>query len=212
MTIPTREEMYRALEERHGAENQKKLSEASVAVCGLGGLGSNIAIALARAGVGHLHIIDFDSVDISNLNRQQYYPDQLGVPKAEALCDTLHKIAPYCDIKAECVKLTEENIPVLLSGDDIVCEAFDRADQKAMLVNCVLENMPEKYLVSGTGMAGFGPSNSITTKRVAKRFYLCGDGVSDVADGIGLVSSRVLVCAAHEANAIIRIIIGEFDV
>lgn len=212
MMIPTREEMYRALEERHGAELQKRLSDARVAVCGLGGLGSNIAIALARAGVGHIHIIDFDCVDISNLNRQQYFPEQLGMPKTEALGDTLRHIAPYCDISADCVKLTEKNIPALLNNADIICEAFDRADQKAMLVNSVLENMPEKYLVAASGMAGIGPSNLITTKRISKRFYLCGDGVSDVSDGMGLVASRVLICAAHQANAIIRIIAGKLDI
>ena len=212
MKFPTREEMYRALEERHGAELQKKLSEASVAVCGLGGLGSNIAIALARAGIGTLHILDFDKVDISNLNRQQYFPEQLGMYKTDALSDTLRRIAPYCNIRKDCVKLTEENIPVLLSSDNIICEAFDKADQKAMLVNCVLESMPEKYLVAGSGMAGIGPSNTITTRRMMKRFYLCGDGSSDVDDGMGLVVSRVLICAAHQANAVIRIIAGEYDV
>ncbi|WP_303837126.1 sulfur carrier protein ThiS adenylyltransferase ThiF [Ruminococcus flavefaciens] len=210
--IPTREEMYAALEDRHGAELQKKLSTASVAVCGLGGLGSNIAIALARAGVGKLHIIDFDRVDISNLNRQQYFPEQLGQLKSDALYDTLKRIAPYCDIRSECVKLDAENIPQLLADDDIIVEAFDKADRKAMLVNCVLENMPQKYLVSGSGMAGIAPSNTITTKRITKRFYLCGDGVSDVADGMGLVASRVLICAGHQAHAVIRIIAGEYDI
>ena len=208
MPIPTREEMYRALEERHGAEIQKKLSEASVAVCGLGGLGSNIAVALARAGVGRLYLYDFDKVDISNLNRQQYFPEQLGMPKNEALADTLKRIAPYCDIVSHQVKLSEGNIPQLLGDADIICEAFDKAEQKAMLVNFVLENMPEKYLVAGSGMAGFAPSNMIQTKRVTKRFYLCGDEVSDVDDGVGLVASRVLICAGHQAHAVIRIIVN----
>ena len=207
----TREELYRALEERHGAQLQKKLAAASVAVCGLGGLGSNIAIALARAGVGHIHIIDFDRVDVSNLNRQQYFPEQLGQFKTEALGDTLRRIALCSEITADCVKLNEENIPVLLKDADIICEAFDRADQKAMLVNCVLEQFPEKYLVSGSGMAGIHPANTITTRRITKHFYLCGDGVSDAADGLGLVSARVMVCAAHEATAIIRIIAGEYE-
>jgi len=210
--IPTKEEMYAALEERHGAELQRKLSEASVAVCGLGGLGSNIAIALARAGVGKLHIMDFDRVDISNLNRQQYFPEQLGQYKADALYDTLKRIAPYCEIVKEQVKLDESNIPKLLADDDIIVEAFDKADQKAMLVNCVLEELPEKYLVSGSGMAGIASSNMITTKKITKRFYICGDGVSDVADGMGLVASRVLVCAGHQAHAVIRIIAGEYDI
>ncbi len=210
--IPSKEEMYAALEERHGRELQKRLSEASVAVCGLGGLGSNIAVALARAGIGRLHLIDFDKVDISNLNRQQYFAEQIGLPKTEALADTLGHIAPYCDIRTECVKLTVDNIPRLLCNEDIIVEAFDKADQKAMLVNCVLESFPQKYLVSGSGMAGIAPANMITTKRVTKRFYLCGDGVSDVESGMGLVSSRVLICAAHQAHAVMRIIAEEFEV
>lgn len=211
MAEVTREDMYRALEERHGKELQKKLSEAHVAVCGLGGLGSNIALALARAGAGHIHIIDFDSVDISNLNRQQYFPRQLGMPKTEALGETLCSIALCSEITADCIKLTEDNIPGLLKDDMVICEAFDRADQKAMLVNTVLEKLPEKYLVSGSGMAGIAPSNLITTRRVTERFYLCGDGVSDSESGLGLVSARVMICAAHQANAVIRIIAGEFD-
>ena len=211
MSIPTREEMYRALEERHGRELQRKFAEASVAVCGLGGLGSNIAISLARAGVGHLHLIDFDRVDISNLNRQQYFADQIGSFKTEALTANLKMIAPYCDVTADCVRLDEDNMPELLKNEGIICEAFDKADQKAMLVNCVLENMPEKYLVAASGMAGIAPANLITTKRIAKRFYLCGDGVSDVEDGMGLVAARVMICAAHQAHTVIRIIAEEFD-
>lgn len=212
MDIPSKDEIYSALVERHGTELQDRLSKASVAVCGLGGLGSNIAAALARAGVGRLHIIDFDTVDISNLNRQMYFMDQLGIPKTEALYDTLMRIAPYCDIRKDCIRLTEDNISDLLADEDIIVEAFDKADQKAMLVNCVLEKMPDKYLVSGSGMAGLAPSNMIRTKRMTDRFYLCGDGVSDIADGMGLVSSRVLVCAAHQAHAVIRIIAEEFDI
>ena len=108
MDIPSKEEIYSALVERHGAELQEKLENASVAVCGLGGLGSNIAVALTRAGVGRLHIIDFDTVDISNLNRQQYFSDQLGMYKADALYDSLKRIAPYCDIMKDCIRITED--------------------------------------------------------------------------------------------------------
>ena len=212
MTMPTREEMYRALEERHGQELQRRLSAASVVVCGIGGLGSNIAIHLARAGVGRLRIIDFDRVDISNLNRQQYFPEQLGMYKSDALYDTLSRIAPYCDISRNCVKLTEENIPELLNGEDIICEAFDKADQKEMLVNTVLEKLPDKFLVSGSGMAGLSSANNIVTRKVTRHFYVCGDEVSDVADGLGLISARVAVCAAHMAHMAIRIIAQEYDV
>lgn len=206
VNIPTKEEMYRALEERHGSDFQKKISKASAAVCGLGGLGSNIAISLARAGIGRLHIIDFDKVDISNLNRQQYFADQLGEFKTKALADTLSRIAPYCEIIPHCVKLMEENIPDLLKNDDVICEAFDSAEQKAMLVNCILEKLPEKYLISGSGMAGIGSANLIKTRKITNHFFVCGDESSDVDEAGSLVSARVMVCAAHEALMAIKII------
>ncbi len=210
--IPSETEMYNALIERHGEALQKKISSARVAVCGIGGLGSNISISLARAGVGKIHILDFDRVDISNLNRQQYFPEQLGMYKTDALKETLSRIAPYCEITADCVKLNENNIPELLEDDDIICEAFDNAEEKAVLVNCVLEKFPDKYLVSGSGMAGLSSANTIKTRRVMKNFYICGDGESDVSDGTGLFSSRVMVCAGHQANMILRIIAGKLNV
>ena len=201
--VPSREVMREALNIRHGEELQNKISAARVAVCGLGGLGSNIAIALARAGVGHLHLIDFDRVDLTNLNRQQYAVGQLGQYKTDALRETLSLISPYCDVTCDTIKVTEENLPDLLKTEDYICEAFDRAEAKAMLVSGVLEHFPEKYLVAGSGLAGLGSANTIQTRRVSQRFYLCGDGTSDSSVGLGLVASRVLVCAAHEANMIL---------
>lgn len=209
--IPSREVMREALNIRHGEDLQNKISAARVAVCGLGGLGSNIAIALARAGVGHLHLIDFDRVDLTNLNRQQYAVGQLGQYKTDALRETLSLVSPYCDVTCDTVRVTEENLPDLLRNEDYICEAFDRAEAKAMLVSGVLEHFPEKYLVAGSGLAGLGSANTIQTRRVSKRFYLCGDGTSDSSVGLGLVASRVLVCAAHEANMILRLIAGETE-
>lgn len=207
--IPSREVMREALNIRHGEDLQNKISAARVAVCGLGGLGSNIAIALARAGVGHLHLIDFDRVDLTNLNRQQYAVGQLGQYKTDALRETLSLVSPYCNVTCDTIKVTEENLPDLLRNEDYICEAFDRAEAKAMLVSGVLEHFPEKYLVAASGLAGLGSANTIQTRRVSKRFYLCGDGTSDSSVGLGLVASRVLVCAAHEANMILRLIAGE---
>ena len=207
--IPSREVMREALNIRHGEELQNKISAARVAVCGLGGLGSNIAIALARAGVGHLHLIDFDRVDLTNLNRQQYAVGQLGQYKTDALRETLSLVSPYCDVTCDTVRVTEENLPDLLRNEGYICEAFDRAEAKAMLVSGVLEHFPEKYLVAASGLAGLGSANTIQTRRVSQRFYLCGDGTSDSSVGLGLVASRVLVCAAHEANMILRLIAGE---
>lgn len=209
--IPSREVMREALNIRHGEDLQNKISAARVAVCGLGGLGSNIAIALARAGVGHLHLIDFDRVDLTNLNRQQYAVGQLGQYKTDALRETLSLVSPYCDVTCDTVRVTEENLPDLLRNEDYICEAFDRAEAKATLVSGVLEHFPEKYLVAGSGLAGLGSANTIQTRRVSQRFYLCGDGTSDSSVGLGLVASRVLVCAAHEANMILRLIAGETE-
>lgn len=208
--IPSREEWQAALAARHGEKLQEKISKTTVAVCGLGGLGSNISIMLARAGIGRLILIDFDKVDVTNLNRQQYKAAQIGQPKAEALVSNLAEIAPYVEMTSHEVKITEENVVRLLQDADIICEAFDVAENKAMLTNVVLEKMPEKYLVAGSGMAGVGEANLIKTRKITERFYLCGDGVSDVKDGMGLFSSRVMVCAAHEAHAVIRIIAEKF--
>lgn len=209
--IPSREEWINALVERHGETRQKAFLNATVAICGLGGLGSNIATALTRAGVGKLILIDFDKVDITNLNRQQYKMSQLGRPKTECCLENLRDISPYTEIIIYTVKLTEENISELLGNADIICEAFDKADQKAMLVNTVLATFPDKYMLSGTGMAGFGSANTIQSRKVFGKFYLCGDEKSDVNDGIGLVASRVMVCAAHEAHMVLRILSGELE-
>ena len=209
--IPTKEEMQRTLEARHGKELQAKFTGGTVAICGLGGLGSNIAVALARAGVGRLILIDFDKVDISNLHRQQYQADQIGLYKTEALTENLKRIAPYVEIISYAVRITAENFQELLQEADIICEAFDDAEAKAMLVNGVLEQLHTKYLIAASGMAGLGSANSIKTRRVMERFYLCGDGVSDVADDIGLVAPRVMLCAAHQAQMVLRILSGNYE-
>lgn len=211
-TILTKEEIKAALEERHSPEIQEKLSAGRVAIAGLGGLGSNVAYALARIGAGHLRLIDFDVVDITNLNRQQYFMEHIGMPKTEALESLLKKINPYLDIRTDCVRVTEDNIKELFGEWDIVCEAFDDPDAKAMLVNGILEHFPEKKLVSASGMAGFGSSNTIVTRKVTDNFYLCGDRVSAPEYGRGLMAPRVAICAAHEANMITRLILGEEDV
>ena len=209
--IPTKEEWNKALCERHGEDLQQKFSSATVAICGLGGLGSNIAIALARAGIGKLILIDFDKVNITNLHRQQYKANQIGMNKTDALRDNLLEIAPYVAIETHTTCVTEENTAHLLQGADIICEAFDDAECKAMLTNLVIEEMPDKYLVAASGMAGFGSANSIRTRKITSKFYLCGDEKSDVQSEGGLVSSRVMLCAAHQAHTVLRILAEQFE-
>lgn len=209
--IPTKEEWNKALEERHGKELHRAFSSATVAVCGLGGLGSNIAIALVRAGIGKLILIDFDRVDITNLHRQQYKANQVGMNKTDALMVNLREIAPYIELETHTERITEDNVLTLLKDADIICEAFDDAETKAMLTNLVLEEMPDKFLVAASGMAGFDSANTIQTRRVAKRFYLCGDGASDVTEAGSLVASRVMLCAAHQAHTVLRILAEQFE-
>ena len=210
--IPSKSEWMDALAVRHGTLLQNRFAAATVAICGLGGLGSNIAIALARAGIGKLLLIDFDRVDISNLHRQQYKASQVGCYKTDALAENLLEIAPYVEIETVTMKITEENVVDLVKEADIICEAFDNAQAKAMLVNSVLERLPNCYLVAASGMAGMDTPNIIKTRKIMKRFYLCGDEVSDVADTIGLVAPRVMLCAAHQAQTVLRILAGEYEV
>jgi len=210
--IPAKNEWMDALIARHGSPLHERFSSATVAVCGLGGLGSNIAVALARAGIGKLLLIDFDRVDITNLHRQQYKANQIGCYKTDALADNLLEIAPYTEVKAVTAKITGENFVALLKDADIVCEAFDHAEAKAMLVNGVLEQLPDCYLVAASGMAGMSTPNTIRTRKLTKRFYLCGDEVSDTANSMGLVAPRVMLCAAHQAQIVLRILAGEYEV
>lgn len=210
--VVTKEELRGALEERIGSQLLEKFESSTVAICGLGGLGSNIAISLARAGVGKLILIDFDRVDVSNMNRQQYKVAQIGMEKTEGLRENLREIAPYIELESHFVKLEDSNYQKLLEPADVICEAFDVAEEKSKLVDFVMENMPEKYLVAASGMAGLATPNAIKTHRVTNHFYLCGDGESDVEKLGSLFAPRVMLCAAHQATTVLRILAGEMDV
>ncbi|MGI6181260.1 MAG: sulfur carrier protein ThiS adenylyltransferase ThiF [Agathobaculum sp.] len=205
----TQQELHAALVCRHGAAIQSKIDRATIGIAGLGGLGSNIAVLLARLGVGHLVLVDFDKVDITNLHRQHYTMDDLGVPKAQALKKQLIAINPYLNYETYIEKVLPENAARLFAGCDIVCEAFDRADQKAMLIETLLDALPDAPIISGSGMAGYGSANAIRTEKRFSRLYLCGDGVSDISDGLGLMAPRVAVCAAHQATMALRLLLGE---
>ena len=202
----SREQLDQAFDARFPEEMQTKLRNARVAVAGLGGLGSNIAVMLARSGVGELLLVDFDTVDVTNLNRQMYLIPQLGKPKAEALPEILYQINPYLTYRSVCIKVTPDNVKELFSEYPIVCEAFDKPDQKAMLVRELLMQCPKTTVVSGNGMAGYADASEIRTCQVMKRLYVCGDQSTDVGNGIGLIAPRVAVCAAHEANKVLQLI------
>ncbi len=207
--IPPREELEGLMAARHTPGVHARLKQASVGIAGVGGLGSAVAVALARIGVGTLVIADFDVVEPSNLNRQQYFIDQIGQYKVDALACNLKRINPYVTVEVHQLLLTSENIPTIFSACQVVVEAFDRADMKAMLVNRVLESMPQSTVVAASGLAGYGSNNSISTRKVSRRLYLTGDSVSEAAPGNGLMAPRVGIAAHHQANQVVRLILGE---
>jgi sulfur carrier protein ThiS adenylyltransferase len=164
---------------------------------------------LARTGVGHLIIADFDVVEPSNLNRQQYFVDQIGLPKVYALRDTLARINPHVRVTACHLSLNPSNIGEVFGHAQVLVEAFDLADQKVMLIETFAARFPDRPVVTGSGMAGFGPANTIRTHQVARNLYLCGDGTTAAAPGTGLMAPRVGVAAHHQANAVLRLLLGE---
>lgn len=206
---PAAAELDALLSARHTPGVHDKVKGATVGIAGVGGLGSAVAVALARTGVGTLIIADFDLVEPSNLNRQQYFLDQLGLPKVYALRDTLARINPHVHVSACHLQLNEGNVAEIFGAADVLVEAFDRADQKAMLVESFLARCPGKPVVAGSGMAGFGPANSVRTTRHGRNLYLCGDEVTAAAPGVGLMAPRVGVAAHHQANAVLRLLLGE---
>lgn len=200
----TEDEFFEALSERIGIEDMGRIRDAIVGVAGLGGLGSNIAMLLARTGVGTLIIADHDTVELSNIHRQCYPLDSVGKKKVDAVADEISRINPWCIVEKHDMRITKENVSIF-SGCDVVCEAFDDAEQKIMLIESL--SAMDKKIVSGNGMAGKGPANTIVTKKVGNDIYICGDGISDTAEQGSLMPSRVSVCAAHQANAAIRLIL-----
>ena len=202
--------LQQALHKGLTAEQSQRLQAAKVAIVGLGGLGSNVALWLARLGVGQLLLYDFDKVELSNLNRQYYFLEDVGQYKATALLGHLKAVNPYDNYHSRVVQLTEDNLAELLSEAHIVCEALDKPEAKALLVNGVLESFPDKYLVSASGLAGFASSASMQVRQVTPHFYLCGDGISDMLQ-LPLCGARVGLCAAQEALTIARIILQMED-
>lgn len=185
------------------------LQNQSVAIAGLGGLGSNIAVMLTRSGVGHLLLIDYDTVEGSNLNRQHYMPRHIGRLKTEALAEQLREINPAVQLTVKNQKITAENAAALFQGWPLICEAMDDPAAKAMLINTLLPDS-EKTIVAGSGMAGYGSANTIRTVRKMKRLYICGDETSDMQNN-RMLAPRVQLCAAHQANMILRILFGEME-
>ena len=186
----------------------EKLKEAKVCILGLGGLGSNVAVLLARSGIGSLKLVDFDTVEASNLNRQQYRISHIGLKKTEAIKTIIKEINPFVEVETLDIKVDRKNIYSTVGDIEIVVEAFDRAETKAMTLEELLTDK-NKIVVSASGMAGLGSANEIVTRKIKDNFYLIGDNYSDYEEYSGIMSTRVMICAAHQANMVLRLILGE---
>ena len=186
----------------------KKLKKAKVCILGLGGLGSNVAVLLARSGIGYLKLIDFDVVEASNLNRQQYRISHIGIKKTEAIKTIIKEINPFVEVETLDIKVDRENILSVVEDIEIVVEAFDRAETKVMAIEELLINK-NKIVISASGMAGLGSANEVITRKIKENFYLIGDNYSDYEEYSGIMSTRVMLCAAHQANMVLRLILGE---
>lgn len=207
--IPDPGELEALMASRHTPGVHQRLKAAAVGIAGLGGLGSSIAVALARIGVGKLVLADYDVVEPSNLNRQQYFVDQIGMLKTEALQANLERVNPYIVVESHAVRLRPENIPDIFDAVAVLAEAFDRAEEKAMLIETAIRHLPDTPVVAASGLAGYSSANRILTRKVRRNLYVCGDGESAARAGHGLMAPRVGVAAHHQANAVMRLILGE---
>ena len=206
--LPSEEQLESMMAARHTPFVHERVKKAKVGIAGLGGLGSNIAVMLARTGIGELVLADFDLVEPSNLNRQHYFISHLGQYKTQALQEQIRQINPFIQVKTHTVRLTAQNAAEIFSGCQVICEALDRPQSKAELVAAVLEGLPQAKVVAASGMAGYGSANEIETRRKLSRLYLCGDLVSEAQPGQGLMAPRVSVCAGHQANMVLRLLLG----
>jgi sulfur carrier protein ThiS adenylyltransferase len=183
------------------------LSRFSVGIAGAGGLGSNCAVALARCGIGTLIISDFDIVEPSNLNRQYYFNNQVGIFKSLALKETISRINPDITVIAHTTKLDRFNIPLIYQGCDVIVEAFDIDKMKEMLIETVLTKMPGIPIIVGSGVAGWGFNENIKYRKVDDTLYVCGDEKTTVSDDLPPLAPRVSIVASMQANTVIDILI-----
>jgi len=188
------------------SEIKSQLGKFRVGIAGAGGLGSNCAVALARSGVGTLVLSDFDVIEERNLNRQYFFTDQIGMVKTIALKENITRINPEIFVIIHQKKLDRINIPEIFSGCDVIVEAFDEADMKEMLIETVQIKMPGTPLVIGSGMAGWGKSDSVKFRKIDNTLYICGDESSEVSDDLPPMAPRVGMVANMQANVVIEIL------
>ena len=206
---PTAEEIDSLLTARHTPGIQKKIRASTIAILGLGGLGSTVAGAMAKIGIGKMLLSDYDIVEPSNLNRQHYFVDQIGMLKTRALQENLRRMNPSTDLDLIEKKLTEADIPELFGKVDVLIECFDDPEMKAATLRTLLSKMKDVAYVGSSGMAGFAENNTIRTRTVHPGIYIVGDETSAAGPGQGLMAPRVGIAAHHQANQALRIILQE---
>jgi len=189
-------------------EVREHLKKFRVGIAGAGGLGSNCAMLLARAGVGTLVICDFDTVERSNLNRQFYFLHQCGMKKTEALKENLKMIDEDINVIARDIKLDRENIPEVFAGCDVIVEAFDRAEMKEMIIEAVQTDMSGVPLIVASGLAGWGRNDSIRSRKIDDNLYVCGDESQEVSEDNPPLAPRVVIVAAMQANLVVEILMN----
>lgn len=187
---------------------RKVLKTKTIGIAGCGGLGSNCAVALVRSGIGKLVIADFDKIEDSNLNRQYFFYDQIGLPKADTLKENLLRIKPTAVIESHQIILDSTNIPQIFADCDIIVEAFDKTEMKEMIMKSVSKSCPDKYLVMGIGIAGWGANNLFSDKHFDK-LIICGDGVNETSELNPPLAPRVGIVANMQANAVLELILGK---
>ncbi len=181
------------------------LSKITIGIAGCGGLGSNAAVALVRAGVGKLIISDFDIVEESNLNRQYYFIKDIGKKKVNALKAHLVSINPNLKIETHHTKLNKTNVVTIFQSTDLLIEAFDAAKSKEWLIETWCNKFPQKPLVCASGLGGVGHTCALMAKEMGKNLFICGDEISDARKG--LCAARVAIVANMEANVAIEILL-----
>jgi len=206
--IPSSDEIRHLLYARHTPGVQERLSGSIVGIMGLGGLGSTVALALARMGVGRLLLCDFDVVEPTNLNRQQYFVDQIGMKKVDSLREIICKVNPAVHVSCIDKRLSEESIALDFAGVDALVECFDDPASKAAGLRAALLHLPGTYYVCSSGLAGYGDNNTIKTRLLYPGVYMVGDGVSAASPGEGLMAARVGIAAHHQANQVVRLLLG----
>lgn len=187
---------------------REKLSKASVGIAGAGGLGSNAAVSLARAGVGRLVIVDFDRVEESNLNRQYYFRDQIGKLKVEALKENINRIYHSTKVDVFNEKLVKGSMDKYFHDVDVIIEALDTGKIKTVFVEEIMHKLPGKPVVAASGVAGYGHSDRITTKKLGN-LYMVYDDKARSSDEDVLLAPRVCLMANWEANIVLEILLGE---